>query len=103
MQASHNGHIHIVGIHKQTNQIIAFGSVIVVNTALDGRVGKIENIVTAKTMRGKGLGRVIIEVLKDEGWKAGCSKITLFCEDHNVKFYEKLGFKLKGEIFACYK
>lgn len=59
----------------------------IVNEVLNGRVGKIENIVTSKAIRGKGLGKIIIEVLKDEGWKQNCDVIGLFCEEHNVKFY----------------
>lgn len=54
-------------------------------------------------MRGKGLGKVVIEVLKEEGWKQGCDVIALFCEEHNVKFYEKLGFKTEGMISAYYQ
>ncbi len=41
MNNSNNKHIHIVGINKQTNSIIAFGSVIITNTLKDGKVGKI--------------------------------------------------------------
>ena len=85
-----------MGVDKKENRIIAFGSVIITNSIKDGKVGKIENIVTCKKVRGKGLGRIIILILKEEGWKEGCSKIGLFCEEHNVKFYEKLDFKLKG-------
>ena len=58
---------------------------------------------TCKSVRGKGLGRNVIDILKDEGWRVGCSKITLFCEEHNVKFYEKLDFKLNGDILVYYK
>jgi hypothetical protein len=54
-------------------------------------------------VRGKGYGKLIIELLKDEGWKNHCQKITLFCEDKNVKFYEKLGFKLQGNMYAAYQ
>lgn len=52
---------------------------IITNSVLDGRVGKIENIVTSKSVRGKGVGKVIILALKDEGWREQCNKITLFC------------------------
>lgn len=60
MESQHNKHIHIIGIHKSDRRIIAFGSVIIVNTVLWGRVGKIENIVTCKSVRGKGFGKTII-------------------------------------------
>lgn len=45
----------------------------------------------------------MIEILKEEGWKQNCDVIGLFCEEHNVKFYEKLDFKREGEISASYK
>ena len=41
MKNSINKHINIVGINKNTNKIIGFGSVIIVNTLKDGKVGKI--------------------------------------------------------------
>ena len=91
-------HINIVGLERKTGKIIAFGTILIVNEVLDGKVGKIENIVTCKSVRGKGLGRTVIEVLKMEGWREGCEVIGLFCEEHNIKFYERLGFKTEGMI-----
>ena len=69
---------------------------------VNGTIGKIENIVTCESIRGKGLGRCVIELLKWLGWDKGCEVITLFCEGKNVKFYNKLGFKEKGTIYAHY-
>lgn len=99
----YNKHLNIIGVEKSSGKIIGFGSVIVMNSVLWGRVGKIENIVTCKSVRGQGLGKVIIETLKELGWREKCNKITLFCEEKNIKFYEKLGFSLEGQIYACYK
>ena len=95
----HSKIINIVG--ELDGEIVAFGTIIVCHT-LEGKVGKIENIVTSKKVRGKGMGKVIIEVLKELGWAEQCSRITLFCEEKNVAFYRKLGFELQGEIWACY-
>lgn len=64
MASSNSNHVNIVGVDVKTKQIIAFGSIIVCNTVL-GKVGKIENIVTCKSVRGKGYGKVIIDILKD--------------------------------------
>ena len=102
-QQSNSKAIHIIGLERKTDKIIAMGSVILVNTVLQGKLGKIENIVTCKSVRGKGLGKIIIEVLKDECWREQCNVIGLYCETHNVKFYEKLGFKSEGIIKVCYK
>lgn len=45
---------------RKTDKIAAFGTILIVNSVLNGRVGKIENIVTNKEIRGKGLGKIII-------------------------------------------
>jgi ribosomal protein S18 acetylase RimI-like enzyme len=85
-----------------TNEsIVGFGSIILCNT-IRGKVGKIENIVTSEKVRGIGLGKMIIELLKDIGWSKGCKFISLFCEEKNIKFYEKLKFGIIGNITACY-
>lgn len=102
MKTSPQQHINIVGIDKKNNRVIAFGTLLVCQ-GFFGRVGKIENIVTCKSVRGKGLGRCVIEILKWLGWDTECSKITLFCEDKNVEFYNKLGFKKEGIIYAYYR
>lgn len=53
-------HINIVGVDRKTDRIIAFGTVLITHEVLNGKVGKIENIVTCKSVRGKGLGKVVI-------------------------------------------
>lgn len=59
MENSPQEHINIVGVEKQTGRVIAFGTLFVCSGPL-GKVGKIENIVTCKSVRGKGLGKCII-------------------------------------------
>ena len=98
-----NKHINVVGLQRQSQTIVAFGTILITSSVLNGKVGKIENIVTSKSVRGKGLGKSIILALKSEGEKERCNKVTLFCEQKNTKFYEKLGFKPEGSIFAAYK
>ena len=102
MEASAQEHVNIVGIDKKEDRVVAFGTILICNGPF-GRVGKIENIVTCKSVRGKGLGKCIIELLKWLGWDRQCDQITLFCEDKNVKFYNKLGFESKGTIYVAYK
>lgn len=56
----HSKIVNIVGVDRKTDRIIAFGTIIIVDTPLQGRTGKIENIVTCKSVRGKGLGKIVI-------------------------------------------
>lgn len=79
MSNSNQKHINIVGIDLSNQRVIAFGTVLICMGS-NSLSGKIENIVTSKSVRGKGLGKCIIEILKYEGWREGCDKITLFCE-----------------------
>ena len=52
-------------------------------------------MVSDKSVRGKGLGKKIIDALVFLAEKCGCYKVILDCEEHNIKFYEKCGFRLK--------
>lgn len=78
MKESSQKHVNIVGVDKKSGRVIAFGTVLICQGSF-ATTGKIENIVTSKAVRGKGLGRCVIEILKDEGWREGCDKISLFC------------------------
>ena len=65
-----------------------------------GLAGHIEDVVVDSTIRGRGLGRIIIEKLKRIAFEAGCYKVILDCVDKNVPFYEKCGFHL-GHSDIC--
>lgn len=66
MSRLHTKHINVVG--EINGKLVAFGTILISNT-LKGKVGKIQNIVTDKDQRGKGIGRKIIEILKEQGDK----------------------------------
>ena len=51
--------------------------------------------------QGKGLGRQIMKILIDDGRKVGCAGIeltTLLYNKRAFALYEKMGFKLLGEV-----
>ena len=52
-----------------------------------------------KDQRGKGIGRDICHFIIDLCKEKGCSRIWLNSQLHAVGFYEKLGFRRRGEIF----
>lgn len=100
MNNSRYEYINIVGFEGE--RPIAFGTILLCDT-LKGKVGKIENIVVCESMRGKGMGRIVIEILKQEAQKRGVLNYSLACEKKNVEFYVKLGFKLEGDVLAKYR
>jgi glucosamine-phosphate N-acetyltransferase len=65
-------------------------------------VGHIEDVVVARSHRGKRLGRFMIQNLVDEARDAGCYKVILDCDEKNVPFYEKCGLSCKGQEMAVY-
>lgn len=62
-----------------------------------GLVGHIEDVVTHKDFRGKGIGSTLIQKAIEVAKQAGCYKVILNSSEKNISFYEKLGFK-KHEI-----
>ncbi len=67
-----------------------------VSTFLGGRVAILEDMVVEPAQRGKGLGGEIVQGAIEHARKAGCRRITLLTDGHNVaarKFYEAVGFR----------
>ena len=62
----------------------------------------IEDVVVDSTVRGKGLGKLIITKLVELAEAAGCYKVVLDCSEANVGFYKKCGFEQKEVQMACY-
>ena len=61
--------------------------------------GEITNVVTAKSMRGKGIGRQMLLELMEEGTKMGVEAFTLEVRKGNtaaIHLYESLGFVTEG-------
>lgn len=58
----------------------------------------IYDVIVAKKYRGLGYGRVLVEQLVRHPLLNRVERVELYCRDHNVPFYEKLGFaKVCGE------
>ena len=85
-------------------KIIGAGTVFVEKKFIHecGKAAHVEDIVVVKGYRGKNLGLKLIEILNGLAKMNGCYKVILDCEPHNVKFYEKNGYSLKGVEMAHY-
>lgn len=87
-----------------TGKIVGSGSIFLERKFIHdcGLVGHIEDIVTDESVRGKGLGKLIINTLIDFAKKNGAYKVLLSSLEKNVPFYEKCGLSPKSVSLALY-
>ena len=86
------------------NKIIATGTIYIEYKFIHkvGKVAHIEDLVIHKDYQNKGLGNTIIEHLKVLANAFGCYKVTLYCPDSTIPFFEKHGFKSKEKQMVIY-
>jgi len=103
IQKSRRQHMLVVQ-DTATGQIVATATLLIERKFIHnaGFAAHIEDVVSDESVRGKGLGKRIINALVQLAQKCGCYKVILDCEEHNIKFYEKCGFILKEVEMACY-
>jgi len=66
---------------------------------ISGYKGMVEDVVVSPTMRGKGIGRKLMEKLISEAEKLELSEILLFSGHHRkpaISLYKSLGFNVKN-------
>jgi len=82
----------IVYVERETDQIVASGTLINERKYIHGagRAGHIEDIVLAPSVQGRGLGRALVEGLRDLAVSLGCYKIILDCQEPKVREYKHL-------------
>ena len=94
----------LVVVDTERNKIVATGTLCVEPKFIHqaGLAGHIEDVVVDKDMRSQGLGSEVVRELKSLAREYGCYKAILDCKEHNIAFYEKLGFKCKEVQMALY-
>ncbi len=90
----------VVGLYN--NKIVAYGSLVVENKVRGEVAGHIEDIVVDSSVRGKMIGVLLIKELINIGKIKGCYRITLFCKESLVKFYERNGFEVNNVVMKKY-
>lgn len=95
---------HKIIVYEENNKILASGTLLIEQKIIRncGKVGHIEDIVVDKSLNGKGIGKLLIEKLKQYAKEQGCYKIILDCRNEVVGFYEKCGFNKKEEQMVLY-
>ena len=91
----------VVGLYK--DKIVAYGAVVIENKIRGEFAGHIEDIVVDKNIRGKNVGVGLINELVKIAKNKGCYRITLFCDEPLLNFYDKNGFKINGNEIALKK
>lgn len=105
IKSSPNMHLIIVAADKATKKIVGAGTIIIEKKLLRnlGKIGHIEDIVVDSNLRGKNLGRIIVECLTRIAFEEeGVYKVILDCSDKNVGFYQKLNYKLVQNDMGIY-
>jgi len=99
-----NTYYSIVIVDKQTDRIVAVGTVFIERKFLRGlgSVGHIEDIAVDEKQQGKKLGLRIIQALTAISENSGCYKTILNCSDKNIPFYQKCGYEKKENEMAKY-
>ena len=89
-----NIHYYVAEVN---NFVVGVASLITINKLIRGgnRIGLIEDVAVSKTSGSRGVGKMLIEKLKDLGIERGCYKVILNCSEDNIGFYEKCGFYQK--------
>ena len=59
-------------------------------------MGHIEDIVTDKNFRLRGVGKAIVNYLINIAEQEKCYKINLNCSKKNIDFYKRCGFELNS-------
>lgn len=57
------------------------------------KTAQIDNVIIHKDHRGKGLGKMLIKGVCKIAKDNGCISVSLYCNNYNVAFYEKCGFR----------
>ena len=84
----------IVGIYEK--KIVAYGSIVIENKIRGQVAGHIEDVVVDAKVRGKMLGVKLVKKLIEIGESKNCYRITLFCDEKLISFYERSGFKVNN-------
>ena len=98
-------HIYVLTIHKDDKEILIGTFKLIIEFKFHNNfanMGHIEDVVIFPEYRNKGCGKCIIDFAVKECFNSKCYKIVLNCNDNNVEFYKKCGFKEKGKEMTMY-
>ncbi len=66
---------------------------------VEATVAKVQRVAVARTRRGQGLGRRVMEAAEELARQAGAAKVKLASQLVAIPFYERLGYRAHGPVF----
>ncbi len=83
----------------QENQVIGTVSLILERKFAHGGAyaGHLEDCITRKGYEGQGVGKALVAAIINKAREHGCYKVILDCDQKNMGFYAKNGFKPKEQ------
>lgn len=87
-------------VENQEKKVVAFALYYIRYSTWKGQVMYLEDILVTETMRGKGIGKMLIERLIQEAKEKGFKRIAWQVLDWNepaINFYKKFGAKFDPE------
>ena len=63
---------------------------------MDGHIGR---LAVLKSVRGRGLGKKLMDALIDQAKKKNINRVYLGAQKHAVGFYKKIGFSEYGDSY----
>lgn len=95
---------HNILVIVENNNIIGCATYLIENKLIRNvsKVMHIEDVVIDCNSRGKKLGKLLIDSLKNKAKDMGCYKVILDCSEENSIFYEKCGFNKHGNQMSVY-
>lgn len=94
-----NGNHYLI-IAEKDNEIIGTSLLLIQLNLFHGgkSSGHIENVITDKNYRNRGVGKEMIKFLIEKAKEKNCYKVILNCKKENIPFYEKCNLKETGEV-----
>ena len=79
----------------QTGDVLGTASLILEHKFIHrgGTIGHIEDVAVHPDHQGKGVGSAVVRALVELARQSGCYKVILSCNDKNLAFYSKIGFR----------
>lgn len=91
------------GQDETSDHIVAYLDSQPVGTAriryLDRQTAKIERLAVLPIVRGKGIGKQLMEVALDIAAKKNIQEVVIHAQQYIMGLHQKLGFEPEGEIF----
>lgn len=80
------------------DKIIGFGFLVVEYKIRGYTSGHIEDVVIDEEWRGFGVGEKLIRALCEKAEEQNCYRVSLFCREELIPFYNKNGFEVNNVV-----